>query len=604
VKLATWKITHTRMGLYMSRTVLFHRRYIAARQGLFRTQPILPPARTQRVQTTHAQRKPATRAQRRKNLRSQRRLQPPIARNTNPTIRWNASRQSTYRPRTIKPPAIGLTHLLLFASSFVTALALAHRKAFAEEHKSINTDIDTSEIRKLLVTTHTQTLLKEYGEFAIVLTENEIEQLTRLVENKYVTPEARDDPNCIPINFEIKRCITRVMSFQLLLTDKLEIAYALFIKDQPQESCLSFKTFKELSASAKTLTPKQQAIQRTVAFLTSSTISLSIFSEHGLPAPKDSEQFLTSMSHSLIDQRRTGAANILMPATNDLSQEQLNSLMHIFLKDTHIRHIMYTEGGANMLKELQTAIKEKRLTKEQFAEYEWRWRINLFGFQAGCGAKYYSNTTHQLFEVITTELIKLFDYPDHHPLVGYLMRRAEMAGFSARGLGSFSLLSSYIGITGNDLKLTKQFFGHLVAMFDITDSELGARVQAGFERYQQSNPENNLVKQYAVFIVDDSVKTPTYTPAIYKSARQIFAELGHKDDIELATQFTCQVLASLHQLNLSEQIIACRNLAWKPNLAPHIKHWLEHNKAMEFALHPETQELTPTHVLRTPSNQP
>lgn len=424
-------------------------------------------------------------------------------------------------------------------------------------------------------------------------TNNELNQLLRLIGNKYVTPEARSD-NSTEIPFEMKRAMIRAMSWQLLCSGDAEQAYKIFTRGQSDHNKLSFDSFQKIMAVAKKLPAEVQTTQRSIAFLTISEQTRKLSEKLNIQLSTDSEQFLTTIVEPII------SSPWIMPATADLEPQQREKLHIAFLKDTHLRHIMYTEGGANMLASLRAAIKNHNITREDFENYwVWRWRINLFGFQSGPGAKYYTETTHQLFEAVVSELLKLFDDPHSNPLPGYLNNRADMAGYQPHGPRSKGL-ASFISpnrLTDKQMELHKLFFGHLVAMCDITDEQQGRRVLTGLNQYLESamNP-STLLLNYKNFIEQENVKTPTYTPAIYKSAELILREAGHKNSIELATKFLCQVLNSLHKLDLSERIYPCRDLAWKANLKPIIEHWLKHDQKLAFTPN-EKFEITPDYLL-------
>jgi hypothetical protein len=348
----------------------------------------------------------------------------------------------------------------------------------------------------------------EFLEKLISLSEAEITQLN-LYQPKVdgVSPEVRNDASpASSLHFEVKRALSRVYGFLLLLSDDKE-AYAHFV--QGQSAALSQEAFEKLTQETKNLNEDQKAIIRTTCFLTISQQSIAALKLKGIEPSKDSEVFLTQVA-ALAE-----TSPDIMPAIDALSISQRASLIKAYWYETHFRHLLFLEGGENMVRELRKGIKSGEFTREDFKLWVWRWRTNLFGFKGGNSPVNYDAITHQFSELLIEELNKLFDSPEMDFMTSYLGKLQKVLN-----LNQYSDLS----------ETEKAYIARLVISLhdkkDLATPEGARDIIKLYRQFKENAPQEaeQLIESFEKFIKNADIKTPTYVPAILNGALNLFTK--------------------------------------------------------------------------------
>jgi hypothetical protein len=424
------------------------------------------------------------------------------------------------------------------------------------------------------------------------LTDHELLQLEWLVANTFITPEARTQTTADPIPFEIKRAIARRFSFELLLKGDAD-SYQKFIAQQAEPK-LTLEHFHEISVDAKTLEEDEKAVIRLSCLLTLTAKARTLLRDKS--PSNDSEEFLTQLAGWLDTDDQVKS---LFPIAHDLTSKQTRLLTKMYWPNTHLRHMLQTEGGDNMTASFKQGIKDGSFTIDDFAVLKWRWMTVAFGFAAGSGAKYYNADIHYLTQTVNTELEEILylphltgtvlehSFPNENSsfLDGYLLKRAEKAGLRN---GHASLLEKY-------------FFGHLAAFSNqvhILNDDLGTIV---FDAYIKSQEEMlhqgiggaSLAAHYDRIRRNPDAVTPTYVTSVYSTAYDLLynqrVQLGESPEdardaaLFESTQFICYVLVELYQCDPTRRI-SLQAVAQKPEVTPLLTAWQENHNSLDFDL--------------------
>lgn len=404
------------------------------------------------------------------------------------------------------------------------------------------------------------------------LTNEEFEQLSWHVKNTYVTPEARKENILTTLPFEVERALARRYSFELLLRGD-NFSYEEFIKGQGKNP-LSFENFQALSKEAKLLDVDIQTVIRMSCLLTvSDTARESILEKTGRSLSKDSEEFLTEVASCLIEIEEN---KNLLPLTRNLTTSQVQLVQKIYWQNMHLRHLVCTEGGHNMVKTFSDGVNARSFQERDLIAWKWRWLTNFFGFQGGPGAKYYDEETHNLTAMVIVELEKVLSDPSHIFLESYLLKQAEKAGFD----------KEEVHISNAE----KIFLGHLIAYIayyhriDIYDG-YNQSLHDAYTNFKREFPQMaSVAEQYEKSFQDLTALTPTYTPGVLNNAYLIFKDkfgLNDKEALKNAVQFICQFLFYLYTSGFDKRI-SCMNLAKETTLQSILEKWYVNHRSVQF----------------------
>ena len=455
-------------------------------------------------------------------------------------------------------------------------------------------------------------------QYDLHFTDAEIEQLSWLLNNKYLSPEAHKNQtnNFDHIPYEIKRGIARRYSFELLLGGQKE-DYLFFIKGQEDKLKLSFNQFQALSKEANALDEDSHAAIRASTIIVKSNQLQAVckekindviqneFSKNNLSTvlSDDGEEFISQFAIIV------GFYPAITPLTRTLTKEQNQLLLKAFWPKLHMRWLYSSEGGVNMTSTLVKGIESKQFNLEKdFPIWIWRWRLNVAGFQGEPAGKFYDQASHDLIENMLSELRGVFANPSYQFLHNYLRRNAKNAGIinSEEKANEFSKKEIY-------------FFGHLVAYLayfhriNIFSSANAQALIKGYKLFKQEFPEDSvLVDNYNISCLNENAVTPTYVPGAMDTAMGLFKYHANQkienhvadeksefpDAIDISSlfksypenepevicnsvQFMCQLLSPVYKTGLSKRIV-CMDIAKTENLKSTLQAWLTDHKSLRF----------------------
>ena len=366
-----------------------------------------------------------------------------------------------------------------------------------------------------------------------------IEQLRWFQESMITTSESNvrlSDKKESVLHVEIKRALARLHCYRLLRKGG-KPAYQKFIKHQPDEEKLDFKTFSALSHM---LQVQPQAIQMAIeasCFITISEKAKDLAKQAGAPYTNDSEKFLTVVMQQCPN---------IFPIRNALDKSSQPILPLLYLQDTHARHMLYTEGGDNMFQSLRKKIKDKHISKSAYEAWWCRWLINIAGFRGHEqpeGSLYLTEPTATTLFLLKKELDKLWENPEYDVLSGYLEERAKQLGVS------------------------NLYLAHLGAMMRIYKPKEGREVQAWFESLSILQ-QKNYTDKYQEFRNKTQI-TPTYEPAIIDNLRALGCDI--RETLSLHAAIISAATVAYHDAIVQQKIDASiplcfGGIAFKPNL--------------------------------------
>jgi len=401
--------------------------------------------------------------------------------------------------------------------------------------------------------------------YSIMLTDDEIDQLSWYMSSTIVTPEATEKDVIDKLHFEIKRGLARRNNFELLLRGD-DNAYSEFVSGQTIK--LSHADFNRLSAEANALSDDMKMTVRVTCFLTlTETAKTKVRLRAGEIASNDAEQFLSQLSSVLIQNRNE------FPILKSLSVEQLSLLQKAFWPNMHFRHMMFTEGGINMTRSFSEGVVSGNFDANAFQVWKWRWLTNLFGFQLGQGAKYFDAQVSQLCDAVIHVLSEIAAGRETRFLEPYLSMRAALLGFDRLPLPETEQL----------------FLAHLAAYFHQVNGvtpELGRPILEGYALFCRENTGNILAKSYVRHFGNPEAITSTYVPAILNNAYLIFCKepysMNMMDAMRNATQFMCGVLNALYAFP-SDQCFSFMDVASEKNLKLSLVLWMSDPHRFNFS---------------------
>lgn len=319
-----------------------------------------------------------------------------------------------------------------------------------------------------------------------------LEQLSWLQNTHVVTSESharRPKAAGKPLHDEVQRALSRIANLCHLEAGD-GAAYARFIAPQCDD-VLRRESFDRLSAIVAQLPGPAREVVAASCVLAPSEVAAAGAKAQRPPVelPADSEQCLTALA--------THCPHIF-PAYVALSPPAKLLFSAAYLPGSHLRHMLYTEGGNNMFYGLRRLIVAGQLTDTAFGIWVGRWIVNIAGFrghEAGpSGSLYLTEPTAQAIFMLLDELATLRRQPTYEPLIGYLRRRGEALG----------LRSAYLI--------------HLACMARVYSKDEAKQLTAW---HDMQTPEQQLAldETYKAGCIRLQV-TPTYLPSLLNNARR------------------------------------------------------------------------------------
>jgi hypothetical protein len=323
------------------------------------------------------------------------------------------------------------------------------------------------------------------------------------------------------------------------LSENLESAYQEFVCRQPDSKKLDYPTFQELSKLLRFQSVNAQRALLASCFLTISDKAKALAKDAGATVSFDSEKFLTDT---------ISTCPYIYPIWVELGPEVRRLLPFVFLKDTHARHMLYTEGGNNMFATLRAGISSGTLTPEMFEIWFGRWIINIAGFRGHeepKGSAYLTQDTARCLLALKGELDKLWKNVEHDVLATYLDLRASW------------------------LKVDSPLLAHLGSLMRLQSPEEGLQLQKWYgelPRESREAHESSFQTLRALTKV-----TPTFEPAVLDNLMALGCSVGEAITIHSKIKMAASraYCAGIANESINASVPLCfRSIAMKDNLLP------------------------------------
>ena len=354
------------------------------------------------------------------------------------------------------------------------------------------------------------------------------------------------------LHAEVRRSLGRLNCLNLLKRGD-DASYQSFIGAQSPHEALSREAFQELVGLIQSQSPEALEILEASAFAAMSPTAVQAASQVSTP---DSEEFLTQVAATCPD---------IMPIWQDLSARARTLLPKAYPPQTHLRHMLYTEGGENMFRHLRGRIREEKLSDEDLALWLGRWAINIAAFRAHenpQGAFYLDAPTAAALALLREEIEQLRRDPTHDVLRAYLIKRAQALDI------------------GDNL-----YLAHLAAMMRIYRDDEADELKAWFRGLTPSQ-QRDREQSYAHYRKALRL-TPTYEPAIYANLRKLDCDIGAAADLHDALAGRAQKLYLDKVPNWSGAALpplSYRKLGFTNVLRPIVNGWKQSRTLPELSI--------------------
>ena len=382
---------------------------------------------------------------------------------------------------------------------------------------------------------------------SLVLQPDMLQQLLWLQGNSVITSQSNVHSQKDLVNIEVKRILSRLYSFHLLMEGGAP-AYSAFVQSQAADVRLSEANFNRLSQFVQALAPASRECLMATCFITKSDQAITaVPSDRRHELPADSEQFITHMV--------THFANVF-PICASLSTEAMALLPYAFYKNSHARQMLDMEGGYNMLANLTQAVSTSTMTSAQYNLWFARWIINIAGLDGHVnprGSVYLTEPVADCIWALKSELDQLWENPYHPVIDNYLLFRQQQ------------------------LKVTGTYIAYLGALMRQYSPEKGQEIQAWFNALSEHEQQEKM----HVFKtqLEQTKITPTFKPTVLVNllhlgatvpdALTIFTEIESH-----AAQVYMSAIADGHILQ--NKPLSYRNVAFEEFLSP-IKAYYDRN---------------------------
>lgn len=210
-------------------------------------------------------------------------------------------------------------------------------------------------------------------------------------------------------------------------------------------------------------------------------------------------------------QLQAKVANPLSFATfNKLAKhlQRLNTHQYALLHDAsaeklaHFRHMLYTEGGVGMFKQLRNMILHGYINAAEIDLWYAGWIINISGFRGHVdprGSLYLTESVAQDMQKLQDLLYQMLDAPNYDPLIPYLEYRAQSLGLQNLAVAD------------------RLFIAHLGGILRLYTAADGQRLYTSV--MQLPIADRAAAQQYFLTGLQDPMQQgPTYVPALFGNA--------------------------------------------------------------------------------------
>ncbi len=335
------------------------------------------------------------------------------------------------------------------------------------------------------------------------ITQEQIEQLSWVLDNPVFTPELATQLSSAPIHQEVPRALSRLYCLQLLRNGSHE-AYEAFVAPQtdPDTPRLTEPSFRQLSREIAGLDSVSYEVIQTTAILDAVTLSPEARRRAskvlGKPFPEDTVDFL-SVTAPYAEKIYPLARSII---TKHPSAARLFEI--VYLPHSHLRHMMYNEGSLSMYTVLNTGIQNKSISKNDLNLWYDHWVVNIAGFRGHsepAGSVYLTQNTWRSMNQLKLLLDRLFREPKMNPMQVYLQKRGQWLHLNTltRNPNEFLALAS---------------LGASARLF--TPAE-GRELYASFKSLPE-NEQKQWIQHSRLQLTALDTPSPTYGPAVYANA--------------------------------------------------------------------------------------
>lgn len=362
-----------------------------------------------------------------------------------------------------------------------------------------------------------------------LLHEHEIAQLAWAVRSTGHTPEKALSNQGSYDLIEVRRCLSRLYCLNLL--EQGATGYEAFVANQAKENAfLSPLTKEQYLAEAEKFAALDKLTKdtlRVTTILTAFPLSPEArkSADNVLGKDKytfDSVEFLADTCDDIEKAKEIYpiVKNLFEQYPESADQARITKLIQSALSHRrHYRHMLYTEGNANMFEALLQGVRNNTIDKESYLFWKQHWTINIAGFRGNenpRGSIYLTSNTHQAMHLLEQQLDTIFTNPELQTddiLQNYLLARAELLG-----LERFSKLAPQ----------QTMLLAHLASMTRMFSKIEGKFLAMALQMTPKETFEN-LMDTY--FDHQDKQKpTPTFAPAFFQNAKDRLSLL-FKDEL-------------------------------------------------------------------------
>ncbi|WP_257265093.1 hypothetical protein [Endozoicomonas sp. ONNA2] len=385
----------------------------------------------------------------------------------------------------------------------------------------------------------------------LVVTREQIEQLSWVLANPVVTPELSAQRLPASIHQEVPRALSRLYCLQLLRNGS-NAAYKAFVAPQTDPGGLSESSFQQLAREIARLDAVSYEVLQATAILDAVTLSAQARKRAakalGKPVPEDSTNFLSVSAPC--------AGEIYPLARSIISKHpQAARLFEIvYLPHSHLRHMMYNEGSLSMYTVLDTGIQNKSISRDDLNLWYDHWVVNIAGFRGHAepaGSVYLTQNTWRSMNQLKLLLDRLFSEPKLNPMQVYLQKRGRWLHLNTltRNPDEFIALAS--------LGATARLF---------TPAE-GRELYTSFKSLPE-NQQKQWIHHSRRQLTALATPSPTYGPAVYANA---IAVAGLAQTVRRVLPVMLGVYQQAEQMRAAGQLAAdvplsFRELAREPML--------------------------------------
>lgn len=387
-----------------------------------------------------------------------------------------------------------------------------------------------------------------------LLQEHEIAQLAWAVRSSGQTPEKALSNQGSYDLIEVRRCLSRLYCLNLL--QQGEAGYEAFVANQAQNTPLMPRLTKEqYLAEAKKFAGLDKLTKDTLRVTTILTaFPLSPEARKSADAALGKDKYTFDSVEFLADTcDNIDKAKEIYPLVKSLYEQypdsadtaRITKLIQSALSHRrHYRHMLYTEGNANMFEALVKGIRDKTIDEESYLFWKQHWTINIAGFRGNespKGSIYLTSNTHRAMQLLEQQLDSIFTNPalqTEDILNQYLLARAKLLG-----------LDRFKKLQPQQIML----LAHLASMNRMFSEIEGKFLAIAF----MMMPKDTFEKLMDAYFnhQDKDKPTPTFAPAFFQNAKDHFGQLFKNELIMKLIQEISNIDTELSEGDITRQNI-------------------------------------------------